>query len=355
LTRASDYDKIEGGSERESRDDVETEGAELLKEKQQQQQQPAELLPFASAVEKALATPKFELASGALVIASIFVVAFQTLDLKDDVLQRTDQVENLVCLYFLVEYLARWYSVGFNPTYLFKPLNIIDLLSFTPLILTTMMLNMNYDEGLNPTETIAEAAGPLTILRLLRVLRLQRYLVDFETFRDLEMALGLQPSQVRPYQLQFARVILSLCTLFFTSAGLIYLTESGVNPDIPNFFAALYFGLTTLTTVGFGDIAPVTPEGKLVVCLSIILGVSIIPVQLTGLAEAFMAAQADPGAMAGGVNARGMRGMRGGRRSGGAGIAETYTPCRSCKVAPHRLDAQFCWRCGAELRRDDDG
>ena len=102
------------------------------------------------------------------------------------------------------------------------------------------------------------------------------------------MALGLPPESVRPFQLQLARVLLSLFTLLSVSSGLIYTTEHGVNPDIPDYFSALYFGLTTLTTVGFGDIAPVTPQGKLVVCASILAGVAIIPAQAASLLDAIL-------------------------------------------------------------------
>jgi hypothetical protein len=102
------------------------------------------------------------------------------------------------------------------------------------------------------------------------------------------MALGLPPESVRPFQLQLARVLLSLFTLLSVSSGLIYTTEHGVNPDIPDYFSALYFGLTTLTTVGFGDIAPVTPQGRLVVCASILAGVAVIPAQAASLLDAIL-------------------------------------------------------------------
>ena len=83
------------------------------------------------------------------------------------------------------------------------------------------------------------------------------------TFSQFEMALGLPPQAIRPYQLQLARVLLSIFTLLSVSSGLIYTCEHDVNPEIPDYFAALYFGLTTLTTVGFGDITPITAGGRL--------------------------------------------------------------------------------------------
>ena len=88
------------------------------------------------------------------------------------------------------------------------------------------------------------------------MLRLQRVIVDPETFSTYMIALGFKATEIRPYQLQLARVVLSVFTLLSVSTGLIYTTEHEVNPAIPDYFTALYFGLTTLTTVGFGDITP---------------------------------------------------------------------------------------------------
>ena len=48
---------------------------------------------------------------------------------------------------------------------------------------------------------------------------------------------------------------------------------------------ALYFGLTTLTTVGFGDITPITVQGRFVVAFSILAGVAVFPYQFSRLAE----------------------------------------------------------------------
>ena len=69
---------------------------------------------------------------------------------------------------------------------------------------------------------------------------------------------------------------------------MIYAAESGSNTQITDFFDALYFGLTTLTTVGFGDITPVTPVGRLIVSASTVVGIALVPLQLTGLAETLL-------------------------------------------------------------------
>jgi hypothetical protein len=95
-------------------------------------------------------------------------------------------------------------------------------------------------------------------VKLIRVLRLRRVLKDLDTFeRFIKRAnLGIlgtrTANNVQEWQLQLCRVLLSLFTLVSVSTGLIYTAEHTVNPGINNYFDALYFGLTTLTTVGFG-------------------------------------------------------------------------------------------------------
>lgn len=183
----------------------------------------------------------------------------------------------------------------------------------------------------------SSASSALLNLRLLRILKFQRVLTDENTYMNFEMALGMRKTEVRPYQLQLARVIISIFTLVSVSTGLIYTTEHEVNPQIPDYFTALYFGLTTLTTVGFGDITPVTFQGRLVVGGSILAGVAIIPAQAASLAEAYLDFQKE-------------RGSTVGKRTVTTAKLDTTTigreKCDKCGAGPHRNDAAFCWSCG---------
>lgn len=185
---------------------------------------------------------------------------------------------------FAFDFFVRWYaSDNFNPQYLTKPLVVLDIV----VVLIPLSVQQFF-----PFLTVWNSPG-LQNLLLLRILRFQRVLSDMTTFSRFEMALGLPPQAVRPFQLQLARVLLSIFTLLSVSSGLIYTTEHIANPDIPDYFSALYFGLTTLTTVGFGDIAPVTPQGRLVVCASILAGVAVIPAQAASLLDAILEYQKD--------------------------------------------------------------
>ena len=119
------------------------------------------------------------------------------------------------------------------------------------------------------------------------------------------------------------------------ASGLIYAAESGSNAQISDFFDALYFGLTTLTTVGFGDITPVTPVGRLIVSASTVVGIALVPLQLTGLAETLL------------KETRAREAQQ--KKLMGYRVDRLARRCEVCSEKAHRRDARFCFRCGAEL------
>ena len=150
------------------------------------------------------------------------------------------------------------------------------------------------------------------------------------------MALGMKQTDVRPYQLQLARVVISIFTLLSVSTGLIYTAEHETNPMFTDYFTTLYFGLTTLTTVGFGDITPVTFQGRLVVMASILAGVIIIPAQAASLAEAYLDFQRErDGKRRVNVNKPNEVGFK--------------QECTQCGAGFQRADASYCWSCGKQL------
>ncbi|KAG7373779.1 ion transport 2 domain containing protein [Nitzschia inconspicua] len=372
-----------------------------------------------------LCQPKVEVASAGAVLLSSLLVALSTLnDLSPDVEYAISSALLMLDLIFATDFFVRWYAAGqFKPLYLTKPLAIIDIVVIIlPLAIGTVMplmnlgvdvLGMSWNDIVShgttmtlfpssSTETAGSNTDPLFFqaglqnLLLLRVLRLRRVLTDMNTFGRFTAALGigsLNNSQsnrlIRPYQLQLARVLLSIFTLLSVATGLIYTAEHDVNPSIPDYFTALYFGLTSLTTVGFGDITPVTPAGRLIVCGSILAGIAIIPAQAAKLVEALLELQRDQNDV---VNVAMMKtgivtqqrrkkmqyfsGRADGRGPSGLNIeippveeqqqqqpqtttdaieefSSTVTSsskrCMYCGEPSHRMDARFCWSCGNEL------
>jgi hypothetical protein len=176
-------------------------------------------------------------------------------------------------------------------------------------------------------------------------------LKDIDTFADFQMALGIPRTAVKPYTLELARVVLSLFTLLSISTGLIYTTENTVNPDIPSYFDALYFTLTTLTTVGFGDITPQTPEGKLVVSGSILAGVAIIPAQAAALVEALLERD-EFGSSDDRVQRRSRQAKSAKSNDERLSLNMQTFSCSSCAAEYHWAQAEYCWSCGSKLDND---
>lgn len=285
---------------------------------------PFGVLPGADEIYSILSTPQFEIAVACVVLISLTGYAISTLPdaLLGDGRELLARVESITTACFAVEYCLRWWSRSLRPSYLVKPLMLIDLLSVLPSLLTS--------------STIPGLRGSFAFLRVLRILKLQRYVRDEESFTKLQLALGLVPAgSSRGTDLPLARVVSTILSLLFVTAGFLYEAE----PQVPNYFASLYYGLTTLATIG--TIEPQTPQGALVVSASIIAGIAIVPFQLSRLAEAFDASAAA---------ARASRGaMQEFDEDEPVCLTVGEQVCTSCSAVGHRADAEFCFACGAKL------
>lgn len=211
-------------------------------------QEPQETsLPFASEISRLLLSPQIEVIDTFLVLVSSLFVALGTLpatSLPPESCQLIQFVDTSLTYIFGIAFFTRWYGVGkLRVEYLTKPLALLDLL-VTVIPLVAILPSFGF---INMPSWFQSNSG-LVNLRLLRILRLSRVLTDLETFSKFEITLGLKPSDVKSYQLELAKVLLSIFTLLSVSTGLIYTAEYKVNPQIPDYFTALYFGLTTLTT-----------------------------------------------------------------------------------------------------------
>ena len=335
-------------------------------------------LANAAYIRKSMAdNPKVEVVLAGFVVLSAVLFAVETLPgLSPMTNLLLTQAEAVTVIVFAVEFAIRWYSVSLKPAFLLQPLAVIDLLSFLPFLILLIL----GDAG------EANELGGITTLRLLRVLRLQRFVADAASFERFQLALGFNPSMAdsqgrmrQEVALQLARVASSVLTLVFVATGLIYQAEHVANPQIPDYFTAVYFGLTTLTTVGFGDISPVTAEGRLVVALTILVGAAVIPIQLAAFGEAFLgngpsssvssrSSSSFSGGRGSSFSSGGVSTATGGelaasgaetssrRFDGSAPLGEFSEPigatlltCRGCGESVHLSSSLFCCRCGLPL------
>ena len=124
--------------------------------------------------------------------------------------------------------------------------------------------------------TCIPAVGPLRALRLVRLLGLVRLAVRI---RALDMARARTSSSLGPWML-----MPSLVLLWFGAAEAFWLTEHGRNANVQTFGDALYLALSTVTTVGYGDVRPVTPEGKLLAGGLVFVGLGLLGLASSRLA-----------------------------------------------------------------------
>lgn len=174
-------------------------------------------------------------------------------------------IEVITVIAFIVDYLLRWYSSPIQLKkgwksyiiYPFTPMAIIDLLSIFP--------------GLNLM------SGSWKLLRLTRLLKIVRLLKITRYSSKISMFINVLKKE---RHVLLAVMMLAIFYIFIT-ALVMFNAEPHINPNtgeetFHSFFDALYWATVTLTTVGYGDLCPVTDIGRVVSMLSSLFGVAII-------------------------------------------------------------------------------
>jgi voltage-gated potassium channel len=129
----------------------------------------------------------------------------------------------------------------------------------------------------------------LAILPAFRSLRVFRIFVIFRLFKILRYtnSLNIFLGVLREKQFELFIVFIFLVFIVFIGGSVIYVFEAHVNENIKSLFDAYYWALITVSTVGYGDISPVTDEGKAVTMVLIVFGVGIISFTTSIIASAF--------------------------------------------------------------------
>ena len=165
--------------------------------------------------------------------------------------------EWVVTILFTIEYIARIITVNKPLKYIFSFYGIVDLLSTIPKYLSFIFV------GSHALVTLRA----LRLLRVFRILKLARYLGASNQLKDSIIA-----SRVKIFVFLFAVLVSSV--VFGT---IMYLVEGEEN-GFTNIPKSVYWCIVTLTTVGFGDIAPQTALGQFITSIIMILGYGIIAV-----------------------------------------------------------------------------
>ena len=245
----------------------------------------------------------FDLALIAVILASVVVVVLDSMAtvhaLHEDLFNVLEWAFTLV---FTTEYIARLLCVRRPWRYARSGFGIIDLLALLPTYLAILV----------PGVHALIDVRVLRLLRIFRVLKMGAYVAEFG-------ALGRALAASRRKILVFMSFVMLVVLVMGT---LMYVVEGPANgyTSIP---VGVYWAITTLTTVGFGDITPHTDLGRLIASVMMLIGWGTLAVP-TGIVSAEFVSMKTPG-------------------------APTTRTCHECLSEGHLPSARFCHDCGAPL------
>ena len=220
---------------------------------------------------------------------------------------RLHQIEWVFTLLFTAEYLMRIWISKNRKAYLLSFYGIIDLLAILPTYLALLL----------------PQTAPLLIVRLLRVLRVFRVLKLMHFLEEANTVAGALRQSARQVFVFFSMVV----TIMVVFGCVMYVLE-GPDNGFENIPVSVYWAIVTVTTVGYGDVVPVTPAGRAISAMAMLVGYAIIAVP-TGIFTTNL--------------------MLNRNRSG----PPLPMNCPQCARAGHQADAIYCRFCGSSLRTDD--
>lgn len=204
-----------------------------------------------------------------LIICAIFVI--ETYPVSEAVKNFLWNTEIIIVFFFIAEYVARLYGAKNRLKQLTDVYSIVDLIAIVP-TLSLLVL---------PLFGITLNIGFLRVIRMIRVLRIFRFLrfTADPIFFFGTITLGL---------LNLIKLFLTIFMIFFISSGLFFYVENTLNPKVETFGDAFYFTVVTLSTVGFGDIIPMSEAGKWVTVFMILSGIILIPWQVSRIVKEWL-------------------------------------------------------------------
>lgn len=201
-----------------------------------------------------------------LIILSILNLMLYSVDsIRDSYGFVLDTIRNIVMPIFVLEYLCRLIASGYlneyrgirgKLRYMLTPYAIIDLLAILPYLLLNAGFNSSFIRSLR-------------LLRIFRLFRIKKYSIFMKLMKEI-----LYDLKEELLVLLFFTVIILVMLAF-----IIFDIEHEAQPEVfTNIFQTLWWSVATLTTVGYGDMYPITPAGKLITGIISILGIAFIAI-----------------------------------------------------------------------------
>jgi len=239
-----------------------------------------------------------------LILLSVFTVMLETVSsIEAQYAPLLFWSEWIITLFFTLEYLLRIYSTKDRFGYLVSFYGIVDLLAILPSFLSLLFSGTHY------LITIRS----LRLLRIFRILKLGTYLIESQV---LLVALRASRHKITVF---LTAVLILICII----GSAMYLVEGEKNSGFSSIPMSMYWAVVTVTTVGYGDISPITPIGKFLSAILMIVGYGVLAVP-TGIVSVELAQ---------------------------ASREHTYTPenCPHCIPEDYDMDAVFSKFCGTKI------
>ena len=217
-------------------------------------------------------------------------------------------LDKIYLIFFTIEVLLRIICVKWPSRYIFSFYGMIDLVSIIP----------SYMEFFLPDTHVLMIIRAFRLLRVFRIFKLVNFLNES---KRLLFALIRSIRKI----LIFLFFVL-LLTIFL--GAIMYMLESRSNPQFSSIPQSIYWAIVTITTVGYGDVAPITAAGKVVSSLIMILGYAIIAVPTGILSSSMMKEQWKRFPQ------------------------YALLPCPECGAKGHETDAEYCKHCGTCLNNN---
>ncbi len=236
-----------------------------------------------------------------VIIASVILVMAESVQqVEDRYTEMLHILEWIFTILFTLEYILRIYTHPKPLQYIFSFWGVIDLLSILPAYLSLILRGTHF----------------LTMIRILRLARIFRIMKLGRYFSEsVELGKALKASSYK-----ITVFLMAVVLVVVTLGSVMYVVEGGNNGfhSIPQ---SIYWAIITITTVGYGDIVPVTALGKFVASVIMIIGYAIIAVP-TGI-----------------ITAEITRNQQ-----------DAIRECHACHKVIRDTEARFCPACGAAVK-----
>jgi len=253
-------------------------------------------------------TPKgkiFDITLMICIVVSILITIFDSIFTTPWLVIPLIVLEYLLTIFFTFEYLARLYCSPNRKAYALSFFGLIDLLSILPMYLGFFLHSARF----------------MIVIRSIRLIRVFRIFKLFSFIDEGQILLRSISQSMRKLVVFFLFVlIMNICI-----GTLMYMVEGNIpGTQFTSIPVSIYWSIVTMTTVGYGDITPVTHLGQLLSSVVMLLGYTIIAVP-TGIVSSTM------------VENR---------------YKAANRACPNCGRTGHELESKYCRFCGSELESD---